>query len=221
MTRALGFFTLAVSLTILSGTSARAAGWASNPEWANEAPGTPANRRPRSESSYRRNDVTPFSPGSNNVALELGQVFLMGDLGNNYEDALGMQLRYTYGVSDMFGFDTSLGHSSHSEGKYSQTTLVTGLRMNLSYYDKVIPHAIFGLGFYKPSMDITPTSSISPVLFGVHLGTGVDLQISKEMFFGANLTFHDVFGTTKMTAIGPVDVGGTYTAFLVHAGYTF
>src|SRR4051812_28745932 len=32
--------------------------------------------------------VSPFSPGSNNLALDLGQVFLMGDL-TKYDDSIG------------------------------------------------------------------------------------------------------------------------------------
>lgn len=151
-------------------------------------------------------DVSPYSPGSNNLALDVGQVFLMGDLTKNYNDSLGTQVHYTYGVSDLFGFDSSLGYSEHSDGRYSMTTLLTGLRMNLSWYDKVIPYAIFGLGFYRPSykdanaqsptlLDPNPSnssSSISAVLFGIHAGPGIDLELNKNLFFGASLTLHNI-----------------------------
>jgi len=148
----------------------------------------------------------------------------MGDLSSNYTDSIGTQIHYTYGVSDMFGFDSSLGFSSHSDGQYSQTTLLTGLRTNLAWYDKVVPYITGGLGFYKPSYDLkteTVNSSVSPILFGLHLGPGVDLEVSRNLFFGTSLTFHDMFGTTKMTKAGLKDVGGTYTTFYLRAGMTF
>ena len=151
----------------------------------------------------------------------------MGDLGSRYADSIGTQLHYTYGVSELFGFDSSIGFSQHSEGSLSMGTLLTGLRTNLAWYDKVVPYVVFGMGFYKPSYELAPNSqgqinSISPLLFGVHLGPGVDLELTKQLFFGCAITFHDVFGDTK---IGPnnqkMEVGGTFTSFFVHAGFTF
>lgn len=196
--------------------------WLQQPSWA--ASGN-AERRPLSQDS--RYNIAPFTPGSNNLALDVGQVFLMGDL-SRYSDSIGSQLHYTYGVSDLFGFDTSIGYSEHSDGKFSMMTLLTGLRTNLSWYDKVVPYVVFGLGFYRPSyQQSTPgptgnTTSVSPVLFGVHLGPGVDLELTKQLFFGAALTFHDVFGSTRVNAAGtPIEVGGTYTSFFLHAGVTF
>ncbi len=153
----------------------------------------------------------------------------MGDLGANYNDNIGGQIHYTYGVSNLFGFDTSLGYSEHSDGQFSMTTLLTGLRTNLAWYDKVVPYLVFGLGFYKPSYQVlvnnggvVTNSSVSPILFGVHLGPGIDLELTDQLFFGAALTFHDVFGSSRAAANGSqIDVGGTYTSFLLHAGVTF
>jgi len=197
--------------------------WAGEPAWAaTESP--PAARRP---SYARREDpnAVPFAPGSNNLALDVGQVFLMGDLGDSYTDSIGGRLHYTYGVSDIFGFDSSFGYSSHSDGKMSMTTLLTGLRTNLAWYDKVVPYMVFGLGFYKPSMDYVVNgqlTSVSPVVFGLHLGPGVHLEITRNMFFGASLSFHDIFGTNKLLQDGRiVDIGGTFTSFFLHAGVSF
>jgi hypothetical protein len=201
--------------------------WLQQPSWASEPP-PPSRKGTLSNDRYR---VSPFSPGSNNVALDVGQVFLMGDLGSEFSDNIGSRIHYTYGVSELFGFDASLGYSEHSDGRFSMTTLLTGLRTNLSWYDKVVPYFLFGMGFYKPSfqqnsVSLIPGQSssstqISPVLFGVHLGPGVDLELTKMLFFGAGITFHDVFGTTKITAGGPIEVGGTFTTFFLHAGVSF
>jgi hypothetical protein len=215
----------------LSGNAWASSSWSSQPSWAASPPTTDVGAR--KSGSYNRSvstsesryNIAPFSPGSHNVALEIGQVFLMGDLGDNYNDSIGTQLHYTYGVSDMFGFDSSLGYSDHSDGGYSQTTLLAGLRTNLAWYDKVIPYVTFGLGFYKPSYKFPQvggySTSASPILFGLHLGPGVDLEITKQFFFGAALTFHNMFGTTKMTTQGERELGGTYTSFNLRAGVTF
>jgi hypothetical protein len=203
---------------------AASGGWSRSPSWAADSSprgGTSSQSRRARERDRREQDLYPFAPGSNNLAIEVGQIFLMGDLGSNYSNSLGVRGHYTYGVSEMFGFNASLGYSSHSDGKFSMATLLTGLRTNLSWFDRVIPHINFGLGFYRPSYQVTPTSSITPTLFGVHLGPGIDLQLTNELFFGTALTFHDIFGSTEVTSKGPLDVGGTFTSFLIHAGATF
>lgn len=220
---ALGSLISAVSATTSSASADST--WVTGPSWAVNDSTASSKRGAYKESRY---EVSPFSPDSNNFAVEMGQVFLMGDLGSNYSDNIGAQLHYTYGVSDLFGFDSSLGYSEHSEGKFSMTTLLAGVRTNLAWYDRVVPYVVFGLGFYRPSRQTTlktdsgtMTSSVSPILFGVHLGPGVDLEMTKQLFFGASLTFHDVFGSKQTTASGPIEVGGTFTSFLLRVGLTF
>ncbi len=182
-------------------------------------------------------DIAPLTPGSHNIALDLGQVFLMGDL-NKYSDSLGTQLHYTYGVSDLLAFDSSLGYSQHSNGQFSMITALTGVRLNLSWYDKIIPYAVAGLGFYRPSyQDNTGGGStnntngfgqsngapnVSAILFGLHLGPGIDLELSRNMFFGAAVTFHSMFGNKQTWSNGnTLNVGGTYTSFFLHIGASF
>ena len=225
-------FLVACSLAIAP-SSAWASSWGGSPSWQDEAPIV---SRRSSVSRETRTDLTPFSPGSHNIAVDMGQIFLMGDLTTRYENNLGGRLHYTYGVSDIFGFDASLGYSEHSDGKYSMATALAGLRTNLAWFDRVIPHFVFGLGFYRPTyLDGLVPSSSSPsssssstlgaaqslMLFGVHLGPGVDLQITKYLFFGAGLTFHNIFGTRITTPTGPASVGGTFTSFLLRAGVSF
>jgi len=216
-------FAMSASITTQAATSSQSQ-WSSSNSWPISRPSSDddtTNTSTRRVKRSRSNDLTPFAPGTHNVSLELGQAFLMGDLGDKYNDSIRYQMHYTYGVSDIFGFDSALGYSDHSDGKFSMTSLTTGLRTNLTWYDKIIPYASVGLGFYRPNMQITPTNSISAVLFGIHAGPGVSLLLTKDLFFGASLTFHDVFGTTKQTSAGNVALGGTYTDFLIHAGMTF
>lgn len=227
-------FLIASATVIFADSAASAAtgndtSWLRKPSW-NQPDSAGANAPGTGNYSFRENrsnakpmKIAPFSPDSHNISLSVGQVFLMGDLGSNYSDNLGWRVNYTYGVSDIFGFHSSFGYSNHSDGAYSMTLLTSGLRMNLAWFDKIVPNLDFGLGFYKPSIALGSQSdeSISPVLFGLHLGPGVDLQLNDQVFFGTSLTFHSIFGTRKITTSGQgVEVGGTFTSFLLHAGLT-
>lgn len=179
-----------------------------------------------------RPQLAPFSPGSSNVAIEEGQIFLLGSLGSRYSNSLSTNVHYTYGVSDLFDFESSLGYSNYSSGQFSMWNFLTGFRTNLAWYDKVIPYASAGVGFYKTTYDLGPGSpgvppgtsstSISPLLFGIYFGPGVDLEVTRNLFFGGSFTFNNIFGKTETLANNqPFDVGGSYTAFFVHAGVTF
>lgn len=222
------FLLLFASPAAIGGTS-----WSNRPNWAKPAQGAQQSYGQRGVSQQRRTpvddrkDISPFSPTSHNVSLGLGQIFLFGKLGKTYSDSIGYQVHYNYGVSDIFAFDTGLEFSSHPEKTntelgFSLGSARAGLRTNLSWFDKLIPYGVFGLGFYRPTYDITDTYAMTSMLFGIHLGVGADLELTRNLFFGAALSFHDILGTTKFTEDGaPFDVGGTYTAFLLRGGVTF
>ena len=220
-------FLLFLTLSILSVTTLRTsftqAAWVDDEYQSNY----PAYNQPeryqtvrKSSQKEKRKDFTPFSPESNNLSLDIGQIFLMGDLAS-LDDALGIQTTYTYGVSRIFAFESSLGYSNHSNGKYSMLNLLGGMRLNLSNYDKVIPYLNGGLGFYRPSRQISNVGSTSATLFGVHVGGGADLIISQEMYFGASLNYHNLFSGNRTTATGPIDLGGSYINFMARVGYSF
>jgi len=229
-----GFFSsipaLSLILMILAPIGAKAAtdpgstpkAWGQQSGWISSV----GNEEPTAKKSIARRtylNPAPFTPGSQNLSIDVGQVFLMGGLSDRYSDSIGSQLHYTFGVSEMFGFDASVGYSAHSDGAFSVGSMLTGLRVNLAWYDKVIPYFIAGLGFYRPSFDVdnSPTS-ISSLLFGLHAGPGVNLELTRNLFFGASLTFHDIFGTQKMSPSGQLfDVDGTFTSFFLTAGVTF
>jgi len=116
-------FLLFLTLSILSVTTLRTsftqAAWVDDEYQSNY----PAYNQPeryqtvrKSSQKEKRKDFTPFSPESNNLSLDIGQIFLMGDLAS-LDDALGIQTTYTYGVSRIFAFESSLGYSNHSNGK--------------------------------------------------------------------------------------------------------
>jgi hypothetical protein len=232
-------FALFLVLYCESSNASTGSSWSKQPSWQSEdTPSVSRASKPKEIQSY--SDISPFAPGSHNLALDLGQVFLMGDL-TKYNDTIGTQLHYTYGVSDLFAFDSSFGFSSHSGGQLSMLTLLAGMRLNLSWYDKVVPYVILGMGFYRPSYQgvsgttttttaggapVTSSSSdltsVSSILYGIHIGPGIDLELSRNLFFGTALTFHNMFGSTQTLSDGSkFNLGGAYISFLVHIGATF
>lgn len=151
----------------------------------------------------------------------------MGDLSNSYESALGLQMHYNYGVSDLFAFDSDFGYSSHSNGDLSIWHVAAGLRSNLVYFDQLVPFFNIDLGFYHPSENFKSATgtalTASALLFGMQLGAGVDLFLTNRVFFGTSLTFHDMFESTETASdnVTQKQVGGSYISFLIHAGVAF
>jgi len=191
-----------------------------------DAPQTPSSKK---KYLAEQANTTPLAPGTNNLSIGVGQVFLMGDLASQYQNALGTQVHYTYGVSDMFCFESDFGYSSHSPdsvstaSNFSLVNLNAGLRTNLVYFDKLIPYANIGLGFYRPSGTL-PNSNVTlnAILFGMEFGGGVDLLLTKRVFFGTALTFHNMFDSMATASDGTLhSVGGSYISFMIHAGVTF
>lgn len=186
----------------------------------------PINRDSAPISKASHYNKTPLSPGTHNVAIGIGQVFLAGDLSKANDNALGSQLQYTYGVSDLFSFESSLGYSSHSgvgSNSLKLLQLVTGLRTNLIYFDQLVPFFSGGLGFYHPSITLPGNISASSILFGLNLGAGADLILSDRFYFGTRLTLHNMFGSTKTASdnLTQVNLGGTFLSFAVHVGFSF
>ncbi|NDG83524.1 MAG: hypothetical protein EBX52_00615 [Proteobacteria bacterium] len=165
---------------------------------------------------------TPFAPGTHNLSVGVGQVFLMGDLSNHYDNAIGPEVHYTYGVSDLFSFQSNFGYHSHSAGTLSIWNLSGGLRANLMYFDQLVPFATVGMGFYSPTYTYANGSTVNSLLFGMQMGTGIDLLISNAVFFGAKLNYNTMFSSTKKASDGTTQsLGGSYLSFMIHAGMTF
>jgi hypothetical protein len=185
-------------------------------------------KKTKKQTVHNDRDVyaTPMSPGSHNLSFGLGQTFLLGKLGdmNNvirYENALGFQAKYNYGVSDLFAFQSDFGYSSHTNGDLKLWHLSAGMRTNLVYYDRLVPYLNAGLGFYHPSLTLVDRSTVSATVFGLELGGGLDLFLNDRLFFGSSLTYHNMFSSTQNTSKNiPYDVGGAFVTFLINVGFT-
>lgn len=186
-------------------------------------PKTSSNRSIRKSKDYsesRSAPKMPFSPDSHNLGIAVGQTFLMGGP-TQAGDALGFQGQYTYGVSRLLGFDSSLGRSSHRSGEYSITSVRGGARVHLGHYDQMVPYLQAGVGFFKPSLSNPNETTYTSILFGVYAGGGLDLRISDQFFFGAVGNINQVFGSQRVVANRSVNLGGSSLQFMGRVGYTF
>lgn len=205
--------------------SAEASSW-SNPAYQTASVQTIKMTRSSRETSNSTKISTgrgPLAPGTHNLSLGVGQVFLMSKISNTeFDNAIGTELHYTYGVSELFSFESNFGYSSHSNGNLSMWHLAAGVRTNLVYFDQLVPFATLGLGFYDPSTTLQSGATLSGLLFGAQLGGGVELLLSDSVFFGARLTLHNMFEASKKDSTGATqNLGGSYLSFLVHAGISF
>lgn len=169
---------------------------------------------------------SPFSVGSHNFSIDVGQIFLLGNF-PNYSNNMGTQIHYTYGSSQIFAFDANWGFSQHNDGDLSLMHLAAGIRYNLNWYDRIIPYIVFGMGFYQPTyrdytLNSTSSTYQSSILFGLNGSFGADLQVTNHFFFGSFLTYHSMFTESKTFSDGNSYIlGGSYLSFFVHTGLSF
>jgi hypothetical protein len=185
---------------------------------------SPRNSQKNLQKTVSEPPANPFAPGTQNLSFGIGQVFLLGNLGNNFDNAIGPELHYDYGVSDLFAFESNFGYAAHSRGSSQLNiwNISAGLRTNLAYFDQLVPYLNADLGFYHPSFTYDNGGSASTTLFGMQLGAGIDLLISHSVFFGPALTYNNMFDSTKTDSNGVSrSMGGAYVSFMVHAGYSW
>jgi opacity protein-like surface antigen len=158
------------------------------------------------------------------IGIGLGQAFLLGDFGDNGEDKIAADLLYAYKASHSFDFYANFHTSSHKlrETKSTITGLALGIRGRAYQFDAFAPFIVAGLGFYQPQVkryvDQTLLESEEKITFGVHVGGGADLQLSRRVSVGVMGHYHNPFDVQQ--DLGP-DVEGAYFKLLLTAMYHF
>lgn len=168
----------------------------------------------------------PSSGGlqSHSIGIGLGQTFLLGDFGDNGEDKIAADLLYAYKASHSFDFYANFHTSAHKlrETKSTITGLALGIRGRAYQFDAFAPFIVAGLGFYQPKVkryvDTTLLESEEKITFGVHVGGGADLQLSRRVSVGVMGHYHNPFDVQQ--DLGP-DVEGAYFKLLLTAMYHF
>ncbi len=159
------------------------------------------------------------------LGVGIGQTFLRSDFEDNGEDKITADLYYNYSASYSFDFIANLHFSDHSyQGKETNLRgLALGIKGKVYQFDQFAPYVMGGFGFYEPTMTTKLASgqtqeSDSKIVFGMHMGAGVDLQLNERVSVGALLHYHDPFDV-KQERGGKVS--GSYYKMLLTAFYTF
>lgn len=161
---------------------------------------------------------------THSIGIGLGQTFLLGDFGDNGEDKIAADLLYAYKASHSFDFYANFHTSSHKlrDTKSSITGLALGIRGRAYQFDAFAPFIVAGLGFYQPRVTRYVNSvlleSEEKIIFGVHVGGGAELQLSRKVSVGVMGHYHNPFDIQQ--DLGP-DVEGAYFKLLLTAMYHF
>jgi hypothetical protein len=158
------------------------------------------------------------------VGVGVGQTFLKGDMRPNGSDQLGLDLFYTYTASLSFDFVANFHTSSHkrNDNKVKNTGLALGIKGRFYQYDNFAPFVLGGFGFYQPKLKRTfgdqVISSESKIVFGNHLGLGVELKLNRKVTIGALAHLHNPFDVQQDNQ---PDVEGSYYKLMMTALYSF
>lgn len=158
------------------------------------------------------------------AGLQVGQVWLAGNISDNAENSIGYGAFYEYTASEVFALQVNLLRSSHDE-ILTLTSSTVGFKANLFFYDQLVPYALLGMGLYFTSEDLsnsTVTENVSATVFGLNLGIGADLNLGEMFFAGFQFNLHNLFSSNvKTDNFGEVEVSGRWTGFIVRSGVRF
>lgn len=169
-------------------------------------------------------DRIPGGTNKHSIGIGVGQTFLRSDLGENGNDKITPDIYYNYSASYSFDFVANLHYSEHEY--LNREATIKGLALAIKgkgfQYDAFSPFVLGGFGFYLPSVKRIqggiPTDTRSQLVFGVNLGTGVELRLNDEATVGVIAHYHDPFDVRQDVG---AELEGSYMKLLIIASYTF
>ena len=191
-----------------------------------------AQKKPVSKTPKKQKSVTRPLPRKDvggevrvhSVGVGVGQTFLAGDFQDNGEDRITADLYYNFKASHSFDFNVNFHTSSHDfrETEVSTTGLAFGIKGKAYQFDAFSPFALAGVGFYLPSVTRNVNGELlesdDKLVFGIHLGAGAELQLSRRVTVGLMGHYHNPFDVRQ--ELGP-DVEGAYFKMLLTSFYNF
>lgn len=170
----------------------------------------------------------PSIPGKINMhslGLGIGQSFLQGDFEKHGDNRITWDLYYSYSASHSFDLVANFHSNTHKfrQKKVRTTGLAFGIKAKVYQFDSFSPFGLAGLGFYSPKVVREVNGgelreSESKLVFGNHLGAGVDLNLNDKMTFGLLGHYHNPFDVKQ--EVGE-EVEGSYFKLLITALYSF
>lgn len=166
----------------------------------------------------------PGAIRKHSVGLGLGQTFLRSDFHDQGTDKITPDLYYNYSASYSFDFMANLHWSKHSYLNQDVTVkgLALAIKAKVFQFDAFSPFFLGGFGFYLPQAHRNQGGTVKEtreqLVFGMNLGTGVELRLNDEFTVGVIAHYHDPFDVRQENA---PDLEGSYMKLLIMGMYTF
>jgi opacity protein-like surface antigen len=164
--------------------------------------------------------------GDQAAGLMVGQVWTSGEIGKDVDGAVAPGIFYEYGASDIFSLYASAISSKHNDGMLKLTSTNLGMKANLLFLDKLSPYALVGAGLYFVKRQISiapvPPAEAKKTVFGLQLGVGAELDLSRRFFVALELDIHNLFsGSVTVPGYGKTEISGRWTGFFLKSGVRF
>jgi len=162
---------------------------------------------------------------THSAGIALGQTSLLGDMNNNGNNGLGFDAFYGYNASLLFNLYVNFHYSTHSNQQKTikLPSLTMGIKKNMYHFDSITPFLMGGVGFYRPqvynniSSDVI-TKSDAKTVFGINIGTGLDLQLNNQYSLNMLIHYHKPFNSKQENR---PDVTGAYLNTIMGLSYLF
>ncbi len=159
------------------------------------------------------------------LGIGIGQTFVFGNFEDNGKSQITGDFLYAYSASYSFDLLANFHYSKHNfQGRYARLIdLSIGVKGRFFHFDSFSPFVVGGLGFYIPKLrrqeadgNLHPTKS--QVVFGPHLGAGVDLRLNHHFAIGMLGQYHNPFDVKQEVG---AEVEGSYFKLLLTVFYIF
>ena len=161
---------------------------------------------------------------AHSVGLGLGQTVLFNNFSDTGKNKITLDAFYSYSASYTFDLIADLHYSKHSKDNLSTTLLGSAFSIKGRMYDfdSFSPFILGGVGFYMPTqkrmIQNQVIDSTQKLVFGLNIGSGVDLFLNESFSVGLLAQYHHPLSVSQ---INGSSVNGSYLKFLLTLFYTF
>lgn len=166
--------------------------------------------------------LAAFEPQQLRAGLTLGQVMLMGDVGDYAGNSMGFGVNLGYQINPEWALEAQHLRSSHDNLKHVETSF------GLNYYftdDPIfLTYVNFGVNFIANEMTVAGAPApFDESGIGVFGGIGMDFLVAENVAAGLQLRYNKAFEVTRRDTFNGVDraIIQDFATLLVRIVYIF
>ncbi|MEI8346787.1 MAG: hypothetical protein WCG27_04920 [Pseudomonadota bacterium] len=159
--------------------------------------------------------------------LGYGQTYIRGGFDQLGKDGMSPDLYYSYRISPLFDFVANFHRATFQSGKANeQEVTLAGLTLGPKHqfyqFDSFSAFVMGGLGFYQPTTSQKQNGEViesdGHTVLGLHLGTGVQLNLNENYAASFIGHYHDPFDV-ELDNGGKLS--GSYLKIIILGSYIF